>query len=245
MKLITKNDNLSILPTNSWKDLAYWQSGEWQVIEERLDDHELAHQAFVPRRVDLFRALHLCPLEVTRCAIIGQDPYPTGDFATGVAFSARSVQNDRGEEVLPPTLKNIFQEYSDDLGYPAPKNGDLTPWVKEGVLLWNAYPSCLQGKPGSHHWDEWRGLTNEIIKKLDTENMVIVYLGASARSFCPAMGNHVAIHTSHPSPMGARHGFTGSKIFTQVNTALEQRGQQPINWRLPDAHNQGHNHSKV
>lgn len=225
MTLHTKrNDSL-------W-DLAYWQTGEYQVIQERLEDEERNRRAYCPNKCDLFNALSLDCSKV-RAVIVGQDPYPNPAHATGYAFS---VRGSTGLNELPPTLKNIFKEYQDDLHYPAPKNGDLTKWVEEGVLLWNAYPSCQAWKPGSHHWDEWRGLTDEILKKVDSKGPVVfVFLGSVARDFSNSVLHSHCIYTSHPSPLGARRGFLGSRIFSTVNAKLCEISQPPINWRLPDA----------
>lgn len=211
-------------------DLAYWKTGEYQVVEERLDDHEQAGLAYVPTRSLLFSSLNKLSPEQTRCCIVGQDPYPNPKHATGVAFS---VPGTIGREHLPPTLKNIFKEYQDDLHYPAPKNGDLTKWIEQGVLLWNAYPSCKAWKPGSHHWDEWRPLTEEILRKLDGENKTIfVFLGSVARSFSVCCNSSNCIETSHPSPLGANKGFLGSRIFSSVNAKLNQIKQPTIDWKL-------------
>jgi uracil-DNA glycosylase len=40
--------------------------------------------------------------------------------------------------MFPPSLKNIFKELKEDLGYEMPKSGSLDKWSKEGVLLLNA-----------------------------------------------------------------------------------------------------------
>ena len=51
---------------------------------------------------------------------MGQDPYPTPGNPVGLSFSvAPEVRR------LPPSLINIFREYSADLGYPRPATGDL------------------------------------------------------------------------------------------------------------------------
>src|SRR5882762_7227409 len=92
------------LPKGSW-NLDYFKSGEWQVVEERLDDLESKGIRICPSRKDMFRALALTPFEGVRIAIIGQDPYPTYGDATGVAFSVPTGRR------IPPTLKNILDEY--------------------------------------------------------------------------------------------------------------------------------------
>ena len=45
---------------------------------------------------------------------------------------------------------------------------------------------------------------------------------------------HAIITGVHPSPMSADNGFFGSKPFSKVNEALEDAGQPPIDWKLPD-----------
>lgn len=231
-----------------WSELAYWRSGEWQVVMERLKDEKARKTGYVPARRVLFRSLDLVPFGEVRCVVVGQDPYPNPDHATGVAFS---VPPDITR--YPPTLVNIFQEYQDDLKYPAPKNGDLTPWCEQGVLLWNAYPTTMTGFPAKHHWCEWELLTNEILHTLSTlrPGLAYVFLGRVAGKFRDAItrggtssGDHsdhdpahsnFILETSHPSPLGAKHGFLGSRLFSKVNSGLVQLGQSEINWRLPDA----------
>jgi uracil-DNA glycosylase len=213
---------LNIKGIGKWNSLAYWRSGEWQVVRERLKNET----QYNPQRADLFASLRLVHPESCRVMVMGQDPYPSREHCTGVAFSTS------GE--ITPSLKNIFREYSDDLGYPPPKSGDLTRWCEQGVLLWNVYPSCLTGFPGSHHWEEWTYLTKEIVEKLDDGQVVFVTLGRVAHSFARFLTSSIVISTSHPSPLGAKYGFLGSKIFSRVNSSLERLGKEPIDWRLED-----------
>lgn len=230
-----------------WSDLAYWRSGEYQVVQERLKDYEKAQLAYCPSRDLLFDSLCRVPYEKVRVMVLGQDPYPTPSDACGVAFS---VRDGRPSESLPPTLKNIFKVYQEDLHYPEPKSGDLTPWCGQGVLLWNVYPTCSAGKPGSHHWPEWALLTTEIVEKLNAKgNVVFVLLGRVAQQFghlitcrippsgdvvpdVPVVQNSV-VETSHPSPLGFRYGFLTSRVFSTVNNELRKLGQLPVNWKLP------------
>lgn len=206
--------------------LHFFSTGEWQVIKERLDEYDQGLVEYNPPRTLLFAALRSVPKEHCRVAIVGQDPYPRREHCTGTAFSVL-----RTTDPLPPTLVNIFAEYQADLGYPAPKNGDLTKWCEQGVLLWNATPTCTTGKPASHHWPEWELLTQEIVEKLDGQ-VVFVFLGRVAGRFARFVQHSPCIRTSHPSPLGYRAGFSGSRIFTRTNDLLVSLGKQPINWRL-------------
>lgn len=214
---------------NSWKNLNYWNTGEWQVVQERLDDLKAQGVLVCPSRKCIFEALRTTPLESVSVAIIGQDPYPSSRYATGTAFSIP-----RDVTPFPPSLINIFKEYKDDLHYDDPCNGDLSLWVKQGVLLWNTFPTCNFGKPGSHHWDEWRLLSEEVVQRIDLQGAVFILLGNEARSLsrCITSGKSKFIETSHPSPLGAKHGFFGSRIFSRANGLLKELGKPYIDWRL-------------
>lgn len=217
---------------HKWEDMRYWRSGEWQKIVEDFDDWDRKGIQYNPKRTEIFRALDLTPYTSTKVAIIGQDPYPNAAHATGVAFSVP-----KGCVDYPPTLQNIFHEYSDihrDLKYPYPKTGCLETWCQRGVLLWNAYPTCFTGRPGSNHWSEWEFLTHEIIEELNANNILIVTLGAVARSFCDGISNTLSF--SHPSPLGFKKGlrpFDNSRFFSTINDHLCGMNEEPIDWRLP------------
>jgi uracil-DNA glycosylase len=218
-----------------WK-LNYWQSGEWQVANEKLKDIEKAGGTFNPRRSDLFASLRLLqPGEVKVC-IIGQDPYPDPAFATGIPFSTPSGI---GPDAFPRTLLNIFKEYMADLKYPLPTSGDLTGWVIQGVLLWNAIPTCRSGQSLSHDWpgEEWAPLTREIVEVLSGRGIVFCFLGSVAKRYLEYVDltKNEVILTSHPSPRGTRFSktpFEGSRLFSTINDKLISQGLDPIDWRL-------------
>lgn len=216
---------------NEWH-LKFFDSGEWQVIEERLRDR--LEQGIVdnPDRGNLFAALDVVSPQNIKVAILGQDPYPTHSLACGIAFSISE-----SELKFPPTLLNIFKEYSSDLGHPFPSSGSLIPWCRQGVLLWNVIPTCQEGLPGSHRdWWEWYLLTQEIMEKLNEQGTVVVSLGSFARTFCDGVSPDRLYAFSHPSPLSALKGnrpFLGSRLFSTVNAKLVELGQAPIDWRLP------------
>lgn len=214
----------------TWKDLKWWNCGEWQVIQERLDDLDRADIVYNPERKSLFRALELVPFERCKVLVCGQDPYPETKYATGVAFSIpQSLRK------YPPTLKIIYDELLEDLHFER-KNGSLENWCSQGVLLWNVIPSCLAGKSLSHDWDEWRYLTQEIIEALAERGIVFAFLGGRAREYAKFVtgDNNAVIETGHPSPRGnlsARVPFSGSRLFSTINAHLTELGRSPIDWR--------------
>ena len=213
-----------------WERLKYWNSGEFQVVEERLADLRKRRIVYNPSKGNLFAALKATPFDTVKVCLVGQDPYPKHEHATGIAFS---IPPSVVEKDWPPTLVNILKEYCSDLHYPMPVSGDLTKWAKQGVLLWNCIPSCEMGKAGSHDWYEWSLLTQEIVEKLDEQGpIVFAFLGYIAQEFAKYVQKSKVISTSHPSPLGARHGFTGSRLFSTINVELCALGKEAIDWRL-------------
>ncbi len=215
-----------------WKDLHYWATGEWQVVQEHLRDITKTRAAYCPGRKNLFRALDATPFDKVKVVIMGQDPYPNLLHATGVAFEVPE-----GTRPFPQTLLNILKELRDDLGYQG-CTGPLTKWTEQGVLLWNAFPSCMPGKPGSHNWSEWEYLTKEIVQKVSAKGAVFAFLGNRARDFAVHVdtNNSEVLLTSHPSPRGnlkSKNPFNGSRIFSTINAKLVEHGiGEMIDWRL-------------
>jgi uracil-DNA glycosylase len=182
---------------------------------------------YYPPPPDVFNCFYYTPLNKVRVVIIGQDPYYTG-CAMGLAFSVR-----RGKPV-PPSLDNIFEELSSDLGMKPPKHGDLSRWaVQEGVLLLN---TCLTTKPGEDkaHGKLWLPLIKpalELLTKTRPKTLFLLW-GKHAQGMKKFIGSCPVLETSHPSPLGAHHGFIGCKHFSKTNEYLTSIGEQPIDWRL-------------
>jgi uracil-DNA glycosylase len=101
--------------------------------------------------------------------------------------------------------------------------------------------TCLtvrSGAAGSHHGKGWETFTDEVLRAVNdkTERVVFLLWGAPARRKQTLVdtSRHVVIQSAHPSPLSAHSGFFGSKPFSRANAALEEDGQAPIDWRLPD-----------
>lgn len=170
------------------------------------------------------------PLAATRVLIVGQDPYPTPGHAVGLSFSV-------GPEVrpLPPSLVNIFKEYSSDLELPPPASGDLSPWADRGVLLLNRSLTVQPGRANAHQGRGWEAVTEQAIRALATRGgpLVAILWGRNARDLKPLLAGVPAIESAHPSPLSARNGFFGSRPFSRANALLVEQGGEPVDWRLP------------
>jgi uracil-DNA glycosylase len=136
---------------------------------------------------------------------------------------------------LPRSLANIHRELVDDLGVPKPTNGDLGPWVSQGVMLLNRVLTVQAGEPGSHRKRGWEEITaaaiDGLVARVDAP-MVAILWGRDAQSLEPMLGETPIIASAHPSPMSADRGFFGSRPFSRANEALMELGTDPIDWSL-------------
>ena len=103
-----------------------------------------AETVVYPPSPQIFRAFDLCPFDKLKVVILGQDPYHGPKQAQGLSFSVDSSQR------VPPSLQNIYKELKNDLGIEPKKDGNLTTWAEQGVLLLNAILTVEASKPASH-----------------------------------------------------------------------------------------------
>jgi uracil-DNA glycosylase len=183
------------------------------------------HQCF-PKKQDIFKSIELTSYQDTKVLILGQDPYHQPHQAMGLAFSVPQTSK------IPPSLKNIYKELSNDLNVPEPIYGDLTSWAKQGVLLLNAIWTVRYNKPLSHQGKGWERFTDHLISLLNQkeEPMVFVLWGTYARKKKALITNtkHLIIENVHPSPLSAYRGFFGVKPFSKMNEFLEKNNRTPI-----------------
>jgi len=182
-----------------------------------------------PIKSEVFNAIKLTPYSNVKVVIVGQDPYHGIGEAHGLSFSVLC-------EKLPPSLKNIYKEMYDDLGIRPSESGNLTCWAKEGVLLLNSVLTVKKDTPASHKNIGWEEFTDEIIRKIEEKDDVVIYIlwGNFARSKKQLITNpkHYVIESAHPSPFSARYGFFGSKPFSKCNRILLDNCLKPIDWEV-------------
>ena len=191
---------------------------------------EYQTQTVYPDMYDIFNALKFTPYASVKAVILGQDPYHEPGQAHGLSFSVKE-----GVEP-PPSLKNIYKELNSDLGIPIPRQGDLTKWAQQGVLLLNASLTVRRGQADSHKGKGWEIFTDRVMTLLNEREdpMVFILWGGKAKAKIPLITNkrHCIITSAHPSPLSAHYGFFGSKPFSKCNRFLESIGKQPIDWSL-------------
>ena len=156
---------------NDWDDL---------LSEEIQKEYYLKLRAFLakeyktatiyPDMYDIVNALKLTPYNDVKVVIIGQDPYHGQGQAHGLCFSVLPGVTP------PPSLVNIYKEIQSESGTEPPKNGDLTRWAKQGVLLLNTVLTVRAGMANSHRGMGWEIFTDKIIQLLNKREKPIVFI---------------------------------------------------------------------
>ena len=171
-----------------------------------------------PPMNDIFNALKRTAYKDVKVVIIGQDPYHGPNQAHGLCFSVQ-----KGVDI-PPSLKNIYKELADDIGFIPPSHGCLYDWADNGILLLNSVLTVRGGAPGSHRGKGWEILTDRIISELNKREEPIVFMlwGNYAKEkgkLVTALHHHV-LTAAHPSPLSAYNGFFGCRHFSKASKLL-------------------------
>lgn len=181
-----------------------------------------------PPKEKIFNAFLTTSLKDTKVVILGQDPYHQPGQAQGFAFSvAPNVK-------IPPSLVNIYKEIEDEYHVKLHRNGDLTDWAKQGVLLLNPILTVEDSKPLSHQNIGWQNFTDAAIQHINEKEDAVVFLlwGSKAGAVRRFLNNpnHLVLTSSHPSPLSAYRGFFGNGHFKKCNEFLVAHGKEPIHW---------------
>lgn len=204
----------------------YYQNLVAFLAQERKD-----YPVFPPEQ-EVFSALELTPYDQVQILLLGQDPYHDDNQAHGLCFSVRPGIKP------PPSLKNIFRELHDDVGFQIPNNGYLVPWANQGVLLLNAVLTVRAHQANSHKNKGWETFTDAIIRAVnDKPNPVVFVLWggyAQKKEKLIDTQRHIIVQSAHPSPLSAHRGFFGSRPFSRINDVLRKLGKFEIDWQIPD-----------
>lgn len=211
-----------------------------RLAEERSRPYFRELESFVAREYDdavvyppapqVFEALALTPFRSVKVVLLGQDPYHGPGQAHGLAFSVLPGV------APPPSLRNLFKELVADVGVPKPADGYLAPWARRGVLLLNAVLTVRAGEPASHAGAGWERFTDAVIERVNAKRSAVVFLLLGSHAQKKGQGvdrsRHTVIEAPHPSPLSAKRGFFGSRIFSRANAALEAAGREGVDWSL-------------
>ncbi|MDO5457083.1 MAG: uracil-DNA glycosylase [Atopococcus tabaci] len=217
---------------NDWRPILQevMTSNSYQELREFLKLEYQKYQVF-PDMHEIWTAFQWTSFSDTKVVILGQDPYHGLDQAHGLSFSVQP-----GVKV-PPSLKNIYKELEDDLGYSPVTHGYLKKWADQGVLLLNTVLTVRAGQAHSHKNKGWEKLTDHVIQSLNQKEKPIVFIlwgnASIQKRELIDESKHIVLTSSHPSPFSARISFFGSKPFSRTNEVLKESGQDEIDWQLP------------
>jgi uracil-DNA glycosylase len=218
----------------SWRPLLDEETKKpyYRELDAFLDLEVAAGRNVLPAPADIFNALLLTPCDQVKVLLVGQDPYPNPGDAHGLCFSVRSK-----ERPLPASLKNVYQELHDDVGFRKTGNGNLEPWARQGILMLNTVLTVRAHEPNSHQQRGWETFTNRIIEIVNDRPTRVVFLlwGKSAQEKEKFVKRewHRVVKCAHPSPLAAKK-FFGRRCFSEVNRLLVEGGRTPIDWQIPD-----------
>jgi uracil-DNA glycosylase len=195
-----------------------------------LRTEKMAGKTIYPPGPLIFNAFNTTPFEKVKVVLLGQDPYHGQGQAHGLSFSVQDGVPP------PPSLVNIFKELNNDIGVPISRNGNLTHWAQQGVLLLNASLTVRAAEPMSHAKAGWATFTDTVIKKISDQKEHVVFLlwgkFAQEKQTLVDETKHLVLKAAHPSPYSANSGFFGCRHFSKTNEYLGQHGIDPIDWRL-------------
>ena len=218
---------------NEWDD---YISGEFEkeyyiTLREKLSE-EYRTRTVYPAKENIFNALKFTPYSKVKVLLLGQDPYHGVGQAHGLAFTVQIGV------AKPPSLLNIFQELSTDLGVVPPSHGCLTDWTTQGVMLLNTVLTVREGEANSHKNLGWTTFTDKIIETLNAREDPVIFLlwGRNAADKLPLItgSQHFVLSAAHPSPLSASRGFFGCRHFSKVNEILTRLGKEPVNWQIAE-----------
>ncbi len=199
-------------------------------LQAFLQAEESAGKTIYPPRAECYAAFDAAALKDVRVVLLGQDPYHGAGQAHGLSFSVR-----KGVK-LPPSLRNIYKELENDLGFAPASHGCLTHWAEQGVLLLNTSLSVEEAKAGSHAKKGWAAFTDAAIKGLSEarEHLVFILWGAHAQKKIGLIDErkHLVLTSVHPSPLSAHRGFFGSAPFSRTNAYLKAHGISEVRWEI-------------
>ncbi|MDA3853416.1 MAG: uracil-DNA glycosylase [Bacteroidales bacterium] len=213
----------------SWKDILKeeFDKAYFQKLTECVKSEYESTTVFPPEKL-IFNAFEQCPFKDTKVVIIGQDPYHDDMQAHGLCFSVNEGVK------IPPSLRNIFKEQTQDLGLPAPDSGNLLRWAQQGVLLINATFTVRAHQAGSHQRKGWEEFTDAAIRLLaeQSEGLVFLLWGNYAQKKAAMIDEtkHLILKSVHPSPLSASRGFYGNHHFSRTNEYLISKGKEAIEW---------------
>jgi uracil-DNA glycosylase len=236
----------SIIKKNDWRVFLKSETQGKKILElEKIINNYIetkTGETLYPYPKLVFNSFNLTTFKKTKVVILGQDPYHGYNLvdnkivpeAMGLSFSIPNGMK------IPSSLKNIYKNllkfsHIDKI----PKDGNLSSWASQGVLLINTAFTVHQKKPNSHT-KYWKTFSENLIKYIskNKENVIFVLWGRPALSkkkLIDSDKNFFSI-SSHPSglscnkTLGDYKSFMDTDHFGFINKKLKELNKKEIQW---------------
>lgn len=195
-----------------------------------------------PNQKDVFKAFHSVSYKDLRVVILGQDPYPQPNVATGLAFANRLDTKDISPSlrVLIENINHLFySEVDSDLpfecDYVTGREFDITleSWAKQGVLLLNSALTVEAYNSGSH-FTIWYDFMKELLSNLSHSSSGIIYIlfGEQAGLFKPYINSiaNIILDCNHPAYYARENEPMRDNVFKLTNNYLSSIYNEVITW---------------
>jgi uracil-DNA glycosylase len=214
-------------------------TGYLAIIEGQIRNSYLQNK-ITPQPSDIFKVFQM-DLNKCKVVILGEDPYPQKDIATGRAFEVNGITcwsqlNKTGQSSLRNILKLLHKNKFKCLTvedikvvrneFKSRRFRILKPhrlfvnWQRQGVLLLNAALTCQINKSSSHI-KYWNDFTLKLIEFIDVNNRQVKWFlwGKKSQKFKKLISNLNNVHESnHPCLNGnSKESFYQKNNFSNVN----------------------------
>ncbi|QCW20720.1 uracil-DNA glycosylase protein [Flavobacterium phage FPSV-S29] len=222
----------------------------------RLNQEVLPTSIYYPEKQNIFRVFQK-PVSEIKVVILGEEPYPIPGNANGLAFAVNSnVKVPVSLKNISIELQyEGFADVDNKQLYESKYWRTLEHWEQQGVFLLNTALTVESGKAGSH-LKYWENFTKKVIWYIASTNPCIWLLwGKKAQMFISNMPRgtlfdvkgysketikdvpnspymNYILRAAHPAAeaYSSNAGFFGCNHFSYVNTILEKKSLNKINW---------------
>jgi len=222
-----KFKDIEIQLNDSWKTFFEGQNQNLEKIEKNIGEIG----TFTPIVSKIFNVFNM-PLQDVKYIILGQDPYPQEDIATGLAFEVNQLQNWSNSKInrsLQNILKSIYYhvnkkykpvstsfskiKYDVQNIYNPPEL--FKNWSDHGVFLLNLSLTCKKNK-SNFHKKYWQCFSDALIEHIVTKrgkDIKWLIWGKEAKNAIERYQDLITI-ISEDSPHPATRWYTKKFIVT-------------------------------
>jgi uracil-DNA glycosylase len=174
-----------------------------------------------PDQVDVLKPFTNSDLNKIKVVILGQDPYPAGNHATGIAFATKQPTKPASLIEIEKAIKKDYPELIGDIDV------TMNHLIKQGIFLLNSSLTVKEKEPNSHvnYWKTFIDLIMTTI--LLREKMIIfVLMGNEAKRYKAQIEstNHKCICVEHPAAaLYNKREWEHNELFKKIDKELNTK----------------------